>query len=160
MTLSRRSYDRRSAMEAAVDDLLRRFDALEDPPASTATTTAGAAPIVEPAFFVAASDASAESKAVAHFTCSGVGKDEVEIMLALTALPSSTPTGSSEIARGVVMLSEGTFGCDGRITVPEGAGLIGQGVGTILYDAGGNGDFDIVIEARAEVAHFALDDGV
>jgi hypothetical protein len=161
MSLRSRSFDDASALVDGVDDLLRRPDPLTDPAAAAATGAAGSTPSTfEPAFYVAASDASTESKAVAHFQCSGVGKDEVEILLALNALPSSTPSGSSEIARGVVTLSEGTFGCDGRITVPEGAGLLGQGPGTILYDAGGNGDFEIVVETRAEVGLFALDDGV
>lgn len=78
------------------------------------------------AFFVAASDASAKSKAVADWLCSGTA-DDVQIQAAIDALPAGG---------GKVVLSEGTFNPAAEIAIAAAnTTLQGQGPSTILKPA-------------------------
>lgn len=151
MTLRRRSFDDHSALEAAVDHLLRRFDGLtEEPP--TADPVAGVEGAVEPAFLVASKLADDVTRAVAHFVCDMVA-DEVEIQAALDALPLDGD--GTYVTHGRVVLSEGAFRIDGTITIPEGAALVGSGVGTVLFDNDA-GNMQIIMSDRSEIGNMSI----
>ena len=151
MTMRPRTFDDDAAVVAAVSDLLRRFEALEDPtPTAAAAVVAAAAG--EPAFLVASNLADDATKAVAHFQCDLVA-DEVEINAALVALPIDGD--GTYVTRGEVTLSEGAFRIDGTITIPEGARLVGAGVGTVLFDNDA-GSMLIVMEDRSEIGNLSM----
>ncbi len=146
-----RSFDPEAATETAVSDLLRRFEALQDPlPTSVAAVIAAAAG--EPAFLIASDLSDDLTKAVAHFQC-GQSGCEVEIQAALTALPVDGD--GTYITRGTVVLSEGAFRCDAPFTIPEGARLIGSGVGTVLY-ANDDDNMEINMEDRSEIGNMSI----
>lgn len=151
MTMRPRSFDPEAATETAVSDLLRRFDPLKDPAPTrpAAAVTAGA---VEPAFLIASDLADEVTKAVAHYQC-GQSACEVEIQDALNDLPVDGD--GTYITRGTVVLSEGAFRCDGSFTIPEGARLIGSGVGTVLYDNDA-GTMQIIMEDRSEIGNLSI----
>ena len=152
MTMRPRTFDDDAATVSAVSDLLRRFAALKDPPPVTPGAAVTAAGAVEPAFLVAADLADDVTKAVAHYQC-GQSGCEVEIQAALTALPVDGD--GTYVTRGTVTLSEGAFRCDGPFTIPEGARLIGSGVGTVLYDNDA-GDMEIIMEDRSEIGNLSI----
>ncbi len=134
MTLRHRSYDDDAAQAAGLEEMLRRFDPLtEEAPVSAAAAAVGVGGV--PAYLVAASNAAAETLAVAHFVCDGVA-DEVEIKAALAALPAfGTTSGEPYFGRGGrVVLSEGEFICThlSVIVIPAGAALVGSGRSTVF----------------------------
>ncbi len=132
MTMRPRSFDPEAATETAVSDLLRRFDALQDPAAAT-TTAATAAVIftgpIEPTYLVAASDARPDIIKVADFKCDGVD-DHVEINEAWSAVQALN------IGGGKVVLSAGTFNIRDKVTVnpnqTEPGVMVGAGRGATL----------------------------
>ena len=151
MTMRPRSFDDDAATVSAVSDLLRRFEALEDPlPTSVAAVIAATAG--EPAFLIASDLADDLTKAVAHYQC-GQSGCEVEIGAALNALPVDGD--GTYITRGTVVLSEGAFRCDAPFTIPEGARLIGSGVGTVLY-ANDDDNMEINMEDRSEIGNMSI----
>ena len=164
MTLRPRSFDDASALEAGVEELLRRFDALEDP-AVTGGAVAVSGVSGEPAFLVAAFDAAPETKAVAHFQCDGVD-DHVEINAALEALPiANNPGFSAPLSnhRGKVTLSEGSFwpalSGGSTVTVKGGVSLHGTGPGTVLMVGTAKWwDFQVTGEL-VDIGHFSVDQG-
>lgn len=99
---------------------------------------------------VAASNANAGSKAVASYVCDGTA-DEVEINTALAYVG----------ARGLVLLSEGTFNLADGITLSGAQSLQGQGAGatTLLVTTGSAADFDLVTMGAAlgKVADLCID---
>ncbi|MHA1286991.1 MAG: right-handed parallel beta-helix repeat-containing protein [Candidatus Thorarchaeota archaeon] len=95
-----------------------------------------AAPVVRTAtVVVAASDASAESKAQADYVCDGTD-DQVEIQAAIDSLPSG----------GVIKLSEGLFTCSGTISFAGKTNiwLKGAGRGTKIQTVNNLGSQGIV----------------
>ncbi len=87
-----------------------------------------------PTIFVAASDATPQSKTLAHFRCNGTNDHEV-IMAAISAL--------SAVRGGRVLLSEGSFFCQFGQLAWDVARLTLQGLGrntTVLNFFGGSGD--------------------
>lgn len=83
---------------------------------------------------VAASDASANAKAIADYVCDGTA-DEVQIQAAIDALSTT-----GEVRGGTVFLSEGTFTCSSTININKyGTRLIGMGEEAtyILLSSGG-----------------------
>ncbi len=152
MTMRPRSFDDDAATETAVSDLLRRQRALEEPAVATTTgsivTSAGS---TEPAFLVAAADSAPETISAAHFRCSG-SNDDIQIVQALNALPDPTPVGGKSAGpRGTVRMSEGTFDCDGDITLPGGTALLGRGKGTLIH----GGDLRFLMNEECELGNFA-----
>ena len=86
-----------------------------------------------PTLLVAASDASAGSKAKADYVCAGVD-DEQTIMAAVNALPTS-----GLFPGGRILLTEGNFSLSPppggvAIDLPFGVSLVGMGAGTLLED--------------------------
>ncbi len=152
MTMRPRSFDPEAATETAVSGLLRREAALEDPAPVVPGVAVSAAGAVEPAFLIASDLADDLTKAVAHYQC-GQSGCEVEIQAALTALPLDGD--GTYITRGTVVLSEGAFRCDGTFTIPEGARLVGSGVGTVLY-ANDDANMLIVMEDRSEIGNLSI----
>ncbi len=151
MTMRPRSFDPEAATETAVSELLRRREALQDPlPTSVAAVIAAGA--TEPAFLIASDLADDLTKAVAHYQC-GQSGCEVEIQAALTALPLDGD--GTYTTRGTVILSEGAFRCDAPFTIPEGARLIGSGVGTVLY-ANDDANMEINMDDRAESGNLSI----
>jgi hypothetical protein len=155
MSIRRRTYGDDAALETAVSELLRRFDAISDFPAGAGAAAAFPGAGDEPAFYVAAGGATDESKAVAHFICDREG-DEVEIQAALDALLLvSVPVGPGQ-TRGRVVLSEGIFNIDGAINIPKGVHLQGSGqTATILYDDG-DANMQLILDHDAEASDFGL----
>ena len=166
-----RSFDDDAATQTATSDLLRRFDALQDPAAAT-TTAATAAVIftgpIETTFLVAASDARAEIKAVADYICDGTA-DQAEINAAWLAVQSLN------IGGGKVVLSAGTFTMSDGVTVNPDQGepgvMVGAGRGaTLIHMASGSftsavrvragstvRDFSILVDGSATVSRGALE---
>jgi hypothetical protein len=165
MTLRPRTFDDASALEAGVEELLRRFDALTDQAAgSVAAAVTGVSG--EPAFLVAAADATAETKAVAHFWCDGVD-DHAEIQAAVTALPVANNPGFGPPLyshRGKVILSEGSFwpalSGGSVVTVTTGVALLGSGPGTALMTSATQWwDFQVIGSGLVEIGNFAVEQG-
>ncbi len=158
MTLRRRSFDDEAAQEAATDSLLRRFDALTDPPP---TGTAGGASVatprigpIEATYLVAASNARDSIKEVADFVCNGVG-DHVEINAAWEAIEAQN------IGGGRVVLSAGTFSIADKVTVNTGQGepgvMIGAGQGaTLIHMASGSNAAAVRVRAGATIRDFSI----
>ncbi len=157
MTLRSRSFGDEAAQEAATDLLLRKFAALEDPAATFISgVDSPEAGITAHAFLVAASNAETATRDRAHFLCNGTA-DHVEIQAALDSLAAKTASGVTGTARGTVVLSEGTFEINGAITIPSGCRLIGQGLGTILYDAGSQ-NMEIILSDDSEIGWLSFSD--
>jgi hypothetical protein len=163
MSLRPRSFDDASALEAGVEELLRRFDALTDQAAGvTAAAVSGISG--EPAFLVAAADATAETKAVAHFLCDGVD-DHVEMQTAVTALTVASNPGFGPPLyshRGRVILSEGSFwpalSGGSVVTVTTGVALLGSGPGTALMTGTTQWwDFQVIGSGLVEIGDFAVE---
>ena len=157
MTMRPRSFDPEAATEAALSDLLRRFDALIDPAAGT-TTAATAAVIftgpIEPTYLVAASTARDEIKAVADYVCDGTD-DQAEINAAWLAVESLN------IAGGRVVLSAGTFNItDGVVVNPdqtEPGVMVGAGRGgTLLSMVSGSDTSAVRVRAGSTVRDFSI----
>ena len=97
---------------------------------------------------VAASDASAKSKAGADYVCDSKA-DDVEIQAAIDALPAGG---------GKVVLSEGTFTLSTSIDINRNyVSLVGQGRISTTLKAGGNFPVIIISSQRVKVADLALD---
>ena len=160
MTLRPRSFDDAAASEEATDVLLRRFNALTDPPptgtvagANVAATRVGP---IEATYFVASSDARDSLKEVADFVCDGVA-DHVEINAAWLAIQ-----GDGSGHGGRVVLSEGTFHISAEVVVNPDQGQPGAMIGagrraTVIKMSSGSGFFSAVrVRAGATVRDFSI----
>ena len=101
--------------------------ASEPPGGSESAAAAGTA---LPAFFVAASNASDESKAAAHFVCDGID-DQWTIEEASIAF-GGTPTGL-----GAIQLSEGEFDITANVDMAWASTLAGMGPGATILNVSG-----------------------
>ncbi len=153
--MRRRSFGDEAAIEAGLNHLLRQFNPLDELQSAPEAAAVEGGVNLEPAFFVAASDASAESKAVAHFLVNGTN-DEIEINDALNLLPDPVPVGGKGTGpRGIVHLSEGVFHCNGDVNMPGGTALLGRGKGT-LFDSNGTTGLRFNLNSECELGNFGL----
>jgi len=158
MTLRRRSFDDEAAQETALDSLLRRFDALRDPPP---TGTAGGANVatprtgpVEATYLVAASNARDAVKEVADFVCDGTA-DQVEINAAWAAIENLN------IGGGRVVLSAGLFTTSDKVSAnpnqTEPGVMVGAGRGaTVIHMTSGSDTSAVRVRAGATVRDFSI----
>ena len=129
MTLNSRSFDRQSALEAAIADLLRRFDALQDPASSGSIGVAvGETSLVDDTFMIAGPNSRAEMIGAADYK-TDEANDEVEMNLALGAYAFNPPTSTIDTGPRVV-LAAGLYKIDATVTMVEASSLVGVGRGT------------------------------
>lgn len=95
---------------------------------------------------VAASNASASSKAGADYVCDGTA-DQVQIQVALNAV---------ETVQGRVLLSEGTFTISSLIQIPDYCTLEGQGYGTLIYMANGSNTNPLYGKSTPNATHITI----
>jgi len=109
---------------------------------------------VRPAtYFVAASDATDESRAHADAVCDGVS-DEAQLQEALSAIAAA--------GGGLLLLSEGTFTVNGGLTIGISVHIRGAGIGAtvIKVDAAASTDFAIlsaINKTEISVAELSID---
>jgi hypothetical protein len=143
-------------MEAAVDDLLRKFEALEDPPASTGAATASTdTGLVDDTFIVAGPNSRPEITKVADFTTDEVN-DEVEFNLGLNAYAYNPPISGINTGPRVI-IAAGLYKLDGTVTMTQASALLGVGRGTqfeLLTAAA-----EIVMTSFCEVGNFLVEFG-
>ena len=156
MTLRRRTFDKASALEAAVDDLWRRFDALKDPPATGGTATVLTdTGLVDDTFIVAGPNSRPEMTSVADFK-TDEANDEVEFNLALNAYAYNPPISAINTGPRVV-IAAGLYKIDGTVTMGQASSLVGVGRGTqveALTTAA-----EIVVTSYCEIGNFLVEFG-
>ena len=156
MTLRRRTYDKRSAMEAAVNDLLRRFEALEDPPATGGVVAvSGDTGLVDDTFIVAGPNSRPEMTSAADFK-TDEANDEVEWNLALNAYAYNPPISGINTGPRVVVAA-GLYKVDGTVTMVQASSLVGVGRGTQIEAL--TTAAEIVVTSYCEVGNFLVEFG-
>lgn len=115
---------------------------------------------IEPTWVIAAADATSELQQAADFLCDGTG-DEFEFYEVFDYILDS------DIGKGRIALSDGSFFFSDRLAVPDGLTLVfegpsGQGPNLIWddIDVSGNGLFEIGIGSKVELNRLKLSAGV
>ncbi len=148
-----RSFDPEAATETAVSDLLRRFDALEDPAPTTAAAATAATNVPLADSYTIASDGFSRSQIVdaADFVTLN-SSDQTEINAAFgTALPQGVPG----VAQGsiTVVLAAGRYEADGLITIGSYGTLKGTGRGSDFNPVTGT---EFKMQTGSEIAHLTF----
>jgi hypothetical protein len=151
-----RSFDDASALEAGMEDLLRRPDPLTDPAAAAAPSVAvaAAAGIVE-TFLVAGPNSAPASLAAADFVTDEAA-DQTEFTAALNAYAYNPPISGINTGPRVV-IAAGLYKLDGTVTMTTASALVGVGRGTqleMLTTAA-----EIVVTNYCEVGDFIVEFG-
>jgi hypothetical protein len=152
-----RSFDDASALEAGLEDLLRRPDPLTDPAAAptSAAGVGGSAAFPAETFLVAGPNSNPASLAAADFV-TDLDADEVEIQLALNAYLFD-PAGTSIVnPAGRVVVAAGQYLVDGPVVMPEAGTLKGIGKGTFLEILSSSTAFSIEISNQSEIGDMTI----
>jgi hypothetical protein len=151
-----RSFDDASALEAGVEDLLRRADPLTDPAAAaTAVPSTAAAGFPVETFLVAGPNSAPASVEAADFITDEAA-DQTEFNSALNAYAYNPPISGINTGPRVV-IAAGLYKLDGTVTMTTASALVGVGRGTqleMLTTAA-----EIVVTNYCEVGDFIVEFG-
>ncbi len=153
MTMRPRAFDPEAAIETATSDLLRRFDALQDPitPPSTTVTTAAALPLADSYTVASETFSRSDIVAAADFVTDN-SSDQTEIN---DAFASALPQGVPGVAQGsiTVVLAAGRYEANGLVTIGSYGTLKGTGRGTDFNPVSGT-EFRML--TGSEIAHLTF----